>query len=411
MEQKLFYTQPNSSAFSAKLTKIIPLDNHCFGLILDATAFYPEGGGQPCDTGTIQDYPIIDVQERDGQIIHIINEPIDMNLLNTNVKGIVNWRRRFDHMQQHSGQHILSAVFYNTFHAKTVGFHMGSESCQIDLAMDELTLEMANQVECLANELIFANKPIVTKWIGTDELPLFPIRKIPAKKIENARLVYIEDFDYSLCCGTHTATTGAIGLVKIRHWERKNNAVRIDFVCGGRALQDYQYKNALLNRLSNQFSSALPSLEAAIEQTVAKSERLIKELLHAKQALYQQLAVQLAEETEPLKNGVTIVTHIMNDAYPQDVNMLAKELLQRPKTIVLLAGVDAEKSKNHLVFSAVGDIANIHMGQQLKNTLAKLGGKGGGSATAAQGGCAHSGNLCAALEQAKTDIIAVLLKG
>lgn len=411
MEQKLFYTQPNSSTFSAKLTNIIPLDNHCFGLILDATAFYPEGGGQPCDTGTIQDYPIIDVQERDGQIVHIIKEPIDMDLLNTNVKGMVNWRRRFDHMQQHSGQHILSAVFYNTFQAKTVGFHMGSESCQIDLAMDELTLEMADRVECLANELLFANKPIVTQWVGADELSSFPIRKIPKKKIENARLVYIEDFDYSLCCGTHTATTGAIGLVKIRHWERKNNAVRIDFVCGGRALQDYQYKNALLNRLSNQFSSAIPSLEAAIEQTVTKSERLTKELLHAKQALYQQLAAQLAEDTDSLAGGVTIITHILHDAYPQDVNMLAKELLQRPKTIVLLAGVDTEKSKNHLLFSATDDIANINMGWQLKNTLAELGGKGGGSALAAQGGCAHNSNLCAALAQAKTEIAAALLKG
>ena len=411
MEQKLFYTQPNSNTFSAKLTDIIPLDNHCFGLILDATAFYPEGGGQPSDTGAIQDYPIIDVQERDGQIVHITHEPIDMNLLNTNIKGSVNWHRRFDHMQQHSGQHILSAVFYNTFQAKTVGFHMGSESCQIDLAMDELTLEMANQAEWLANEIIFSDKPIVAKWVSADELSLFPIRKMPAKKFDNARLVYIEGFDYSLCCGTHAATTGAIGLVKIRHWERKNNAVRIDFVCGGRALQDYQYKNALLNRLSNKFSAAIPSLETAIEQTVTKSERLTKEVLHAKQALYQQLAVQLAEDADSLAGDVTIFTYILNDVDPQDVNMLGKELLQRPKTIVLLAGVEATGQKAHLLFSTTNDIVDIHMGRQLKNTLMELGGKGGGSATSAQGGCENSSKLSAALDKAKTELAAALLKG
>ncbi len=408
MTKKLFYELPHARSFSATLTEIIPGEGGCLGLVLDATAFYPEGGGQPSDTGRIQDYPVLAVKEAGGKVIHIVQGPVDAALLNQTVTGVVDWPRRFDHMQQHSGQHILSAAFHHALQAATIGFHLGTESSQIDLKIDGLTEDAAEQVERIANEMVFSNQPIAAKWIDPAQAAEYPLRKPPAKEMAIARLIYIPDFEYSFCCGTHATHTGEVGLIKIRHWERRRDAVRVDFVCGGRALRDYQGKNRLAARLSGKLSSSVDLLEAAVDQSLLKCELLTRELLRTKQALYKGVAAQLAAQAAWTEVGVRIVDHVLLGASPQDVALLAKELLQHPKTIVLLAGVNEGNTKAHLMFAATGDAAGVHMGRRLQQTLSQLGGKGGGSALSAQGGCTDTSKVAAALAQAKAEVMAEL---
>ena len=408
MTQRLFYEQPELRAFSARITAVAALNETRFSLVLDQTAFYPEGGGQPCDTGRIGGLPVVDVQERDGKIVHTIVGPATEFQEGACVEGVVDWKRRLEHMQQHSGQHILSAVLYRTFQASTVGFHLGSETSQVDIALDAFTLEMAKQTEQLANEAVFENLPIETKWLKAEELSAYPIRKIPQKQLEDARLVYIRDFDYSLCCGTHTLRTGAIGLIKIRHWERKNNAIRLDFVCGSRALQDYQQKNELINCLSRQLSAPLLSLEEAVAQVLNKNEMLSKELLQVRLALHKELAERLATSTSQEVGKVKVVVYIMEYATPQDVMMLSKELRRYPQVIALLAAVDGNRTHAHVLFSASTEISVIHMGNLLQSVLPALDGKGGGNAVVAQGGCSNVKGLAAALAQVKEQLEAAV---
>lgn len=405
--QKLFYEQPHARSFSATLLAIVPDEHDCVGLVLDATAFYPEGGGQPSDTGRIQDYPVLAVREADEQVIHVVRGPVDAALVNQTVIGVVDWPRRFDHMQQHSGQHLLSAAFHQVLQATTVGFHLGRETSQIDLQLAELTEEAAARVERLANEIVFANKPVATKWIDPAQASAYPLRKPAAKALANARMVYIQGFEYSFCCGTHVAHTGEVGLIKIRQWERRREVVRVDFVCGGRALQDYHDKNRLAKRLSGKLSAPVEALEAAVDQSLLKCERLAEELQRTKQALYKNLAAQLAAQAVRTGAGVLVVDYVLVGASPQDVALLAKELLQQPDAVVLLAGV-TEAAKAHLLFASAGAGAGgLPMGALLQQTLLPLGGKGGGSATAAQGGCPGE-KAAAALQSAKSAVLAAL---
>lgn len=397
MSGKLFYTQPEVTTFSAVIVTVTPVDANHAGIILEQTAFYPEGGGQPCDTGSINSLPVVDVQERDGHILHIIEGQADQFHAGDCVVGLVDWMRRLDHMQQHSGQHILSAVLHRTFQAVTVGFHLGSETSQLDIALEEFTPAMADQTEQLANEAVFADWPIETKWLQPEELTAYPVRKIPQKQFDSVRLVYIRDFDYSLCCGTHAARTGVVGLIKIRHWERKNNAIRLDFVCGGRALRDYQQKHALLGRLTRRFSAPVTLLEESVSQILDKNDLLSKELLQVRMSLYKELAERLAANAERIGGQAKVVVYILENAVPQDVVMLSKELRRYPGVVALLAAVNADRTHAHVLFSASAEADDVHMGNLLQSVLPALDGKGGGSATVAQGGCANVAGLAAAL--------------
>lgn len=400
MNKKLFYEQPELTAFSACIAAVIPVDEGHVGVVLDQTAFYPEGGGQPCDTGRLNGRRVVAVQECEGEIVHTVEAAPAEFRTGDCVEGTVDWQRRLDHMQQHSGQHILSAVLSRTFQAATVGFHLGAETSQIDIAVDVFTPEMAKQTEQLANEAVFSDLPIETKWLKPEELVLYPIRKIPQKQLDVVRLVYIRDFDYSLCCGTHATRTGVVGLIKIRHWERKNNAVRLDFVCGGRALHDYQLKHAIISRLSRTFSAPLALLEDAVGQVLDKNDLLDKALLQIRLAFYKELAERLTANAPQSAGTLKVVRHVLENATPQDIMMLSKELRCYPNVVALLAAVNAERTHAHILFSASA-AGDIHMGKLLQSILPALNGKGGGNAVVAQGGCANVQELDAALAQAQ----------
>ncbi len=395
---KLYYENAYIKDFTASITKITPLTNNRWAIVLDRTAFYPESGGQPFDTGFLNGIPVIEVQEDGDDVLHIV----DSQPSTDTVQGTINWRRRFDHMQQHSGQHILSGACYSTLQANTVGFHLGADSSQIDLDIATLTLEDLQAIETAANQIIFGAKAIRTHWLTQSTLHQFPLRKPPAKDFTEIRLVAIDDFDYSACCGTHAANTGEIGLIKIRSWERKNNGIRLDFVCGWRGLADYQQKHAILQQLSNCLSLPIADISQGVEKQLLKAESATKELTALKQEFQRNLAATLYQQGESIDNH-KIIVYTLTNAIPNEVNNLAKELTNNPRTIALVSGVNPEQTKVHLVFSASPDVA-IPMNQELKSVLPLIGGKGGGNVQSAQGGGSKIDQLPAALALAKENI-------
>jgi alanyl-tRNA synthetase len=395
---KLYYENAYIKDFTANITKVTPLPNDRWAVVLDRTAFYPESGGQPFDNGFLDGLPVIEVQEDGEEVLHIVSSQPSTNT----VQGNINWKRRFDHMQQHSGQHILSGACSSVLQANTVGFHLGADSSQIDLDIATLTPEDLQAVETAANQIIFSAKAIHTHWLTQSTLHQFPLRKLPAKDFAEIRLVAIDDFDYSACCGTHVANTGEIGLIKIRSWERKNNGVRIDFVCGWRGLTDYQQKHVILQQLSSCLSLPIADISQGVEKQLLKAESATKELAAMKQEFQRNLAATLYQQGESVENHKLIV-YTLTNAIPNEVNNLAKELTSNPRTIALISGVNPEQAKAHLVFSASPDVA-IHMSQELRNVLPLINGKGGGNAQSAQGGGSKIDQLSAALALAKENI-------
>lgn len=221
---KLFYKDPYLKTFETKILKQQQVKKGDFYITLEETAFYPTGGGQPHDIGTLNGVKVLNVEEVDGEIRHYVERTLPH--LDDQVVGVIDWERRFDHMQQHTGQHILSAAFAQLYDIHTVGFHLGNDTVTIDLDISELTEEMAGKAEKLANDIIMENRAIVTKWVEYDDLVNYPIRKLPSVK-ENIRLVIIDEFDYNGCGGTHPSATGEVGAIKVLNWERQ----RKKFVC------------------------------------------------------------------------------------------------------------------------------------------------------------------------------------
>src|SRR5699024_4971686 len=218
---------------------------------LDRTIFYPHlAGGQPRDKGKINNINVIDVYEKDEDIVHILEEDIE----GKDVQLSINWDNRFDLMQQHTGQHLLSSSFRSLFNAETVGFRIGEDYSTIDIQKPSLNKQEVKQVEFLTNKIIQSNFEVLSYIVKEDKLDEIPIDKLPTTD-EDIRIVEIMGLDYSPCCGTHVNSTGEVGLVKIRKWENNKGNTRIEFLCGFRALDDYYWKNQYINEISSIMSS------------------------------------------------------------------------------------------------------------------------------------------------------------
>ncbi|WP_312423726.1 alanyl-tRNA editing protein [Anaerospora hongkongensis] len=402
MTELLFQNNSYIRQFHSRIKQTIPLPNGSVGVVLEHTAFYPEGGGQPSDHGQINGLPVTDVYREGTDIIHVMSElpPTET------VEAAIDWARRFDHMQQHTGQHILSAACHELFGAATVGFHMGAQSSQIDLDLPGFTDEELKSAEQAANELLVRNKAVSIHQATPATLHEYPLRKPPAKDFAAIRLIEIAGIDCCPCGGTHVAATGEIGIIKIRSWERKNNAIRLDFVCGYRALADYQYKNLLIQELSGRLSTPGPQLLAAFDKLLAKADETSRQLAAARQELSAQLADNLYRQAEPVK-GIKIIAYQLANSSPAEVAGLARQLVSFPATVALLAGVAGDNSKVHLVFSCSPGL-NLNMGAILKAALPLIEGKGGGSGTSAQGGGPAVHHAAQALELAEQSVIALL---
>ena len=379
MSKKRYYTDAYTHQFQANILESVT-ENGRFALVLDQTYFYPTSGGQPFDTGQLNHIPIVDVtiREADDVILHWIDgHPPETS----KVTATINWQRRFDHMQQHSGQHILSQSFIRVADAATESFHLSDNSVTIDLHAKELTSTQLAATEQLANEIVWQNRPIQVRFVTLEEAHQLPIRKIPPVNDEKLRLIEIEDFDLTACGGTHVAATGGVGLIKIVKVERRKGQIRVEFCCGGRALQDYHQKHAITSELMNQLTTGLSDLTENIGK-IQKENKQLQQTVNKQQAsLLTFTAAQLRENAE-YWGPLAIVTHI-HDGEASELRLLAQQLTSQPQTIALLGTIG---NKTHLLF-ARSDDAPGDMSQLLKTAFQQLGtGSGGGKANAAQGG-------------------------
>ena len=402
LTERLYYKDTYLKEFDAVIEEISQLENGNYAIKLNRTAFYPEGGGQPSDLGKINQLSVLAVQEAGADIVHILSSaPAEAK-----VTGIIDWKRRFDHMQQHTGQHILSAAAYSVLGAETVGFHLGSNSCQIDLSLDDLSLESSLEIEEAANRVIFSNLPIAIHFATKETISQFPVRKDPPGDLEHIRLIDIPGIDCCPCCGTHVKQTGEVGLIKIRSWERKKGLIRLDFVCGNRALKDYQNLTFTVNQLADKLSTPISELTEAFEKHLEKSAQMEKQCLSLMQELHQRTALELLASAEKHQN-CSIITHIFNTESSKSVTEIAKNIIKEPATVALIAGIILNEQKVHLVFASSVD-NRLNMGNLLKSILPMIEGKGGGNAQLAQGGGIKTENTAAALETAKQTILKLL---
>ncbi len=348
-------------------------------VVLDQTALYPTGGGQPHDTGKLNSVQVTDVIEReaDGAVLHLLAGELGDNQVN----GEIDWIRRFDHMQQHSGQHILSQAFIQIAQAETVGFHLGQDNVTIDLDHADLSPATIQQVEDMANQIVFEDRPVTARFVTPGELEHLPLRK-PPKAERDIRVVQIEGFDWSACGGTHVSSAGQIGLIKIIRLERRGKETRVEFCCGQRALADYDRKNEMLAQVAAGLSVGYWELDKAVSRLLAENKEARKKLAEAegKLMLYEasELAAQ-AQEAGPFK----LVAHAWAERDAAALRLMAKKIIEQPKRIALLGSGGAERSA--LVFARSPDV-EADMAAWLRQAASRLGGKGGGQSELAQGG-------------------------
>jgi alanyl-tRNA synthetase len=381
MTERLYYADAYLRSFEAQVIDRLEVNGRP-AVILDRTAFYPEGGGQPADRGLLNRVEVVDVQTReaDDEVLHIVSAPLPAEI----VTGAVDAVRRFDLMQQHTGQHILSQAFMHTANAETVSFHLNPDpndgALTIDLNKTALTPAQIDQAEDFANTIVTENRPVMARFVNDEELQSLPLRKPP--KVEKAiRVVEIQGFDWSACGGTHVARTGEVGLIKIVKVERRNTETRIEFRCGRRALNDYRRKHQLISQAASELSIGYWELDQAIGRLQAEAKAARKQLAEADARLQQYEARELLNSIEPRGDfGLIMQTWQNRDiAY---LKRVASLLVAQPRTVVLLGATGQSLS---LVFARSKDLS-IDLAALLKATAARLGGKGGGSPDFAQAG-------------------------
>ncbi len=356
---------------------------------LDQSAFYPEGGGQPADTGTLDGIAVVDVQVEDGVVWHMLAQPLAGEV----VQGQIDWSRRFDHMQQHHGQHLLSAAFERLYELRTVSFHLGVASATIDLAASALTAEQIIAAEDLTNQVIWEDRPVLARFVSAEELAQLPLRKAPQVS-GPVRVVSVPEFDHSACGGTHPRSTGGVGLAHIRRWERRAGVVRVEFVCGDRAVRELRWKNAALARIAGALSVGAEEVEAAVTRLRDAEERARKRLQNLGDQLIDYEAQDLIAHAE-LVGSVRVVRRAYADRGLEEVRALARAI--SAGGCIALLGLRAEKTQ--LIFARAEGLA-LDCGKLLGETLAPFGGRGGGQPALAQGGLPDAASLEEALDAA-----------
>ncbi|MEZ4594668.1 MAG: DHHA1 domain-containing protein [Chloroflexota bacterium] len=381
--KRLYYQNAYTTHFEAIILERVRDNNGQTAVVLDQTYFYPTSGGQPFDTGTINNIPVheVTIREKDEAILHWLDTT---RLWDDKVTGYINWPRRFDHMQQHTGQHILSQAFIQIAQAETVGFHLSDNSLTIDLNTSQLSPVQVEEAEFLANQIIWQNRPIHIRTVTLEQAQKLALRKLPPVRQGKLRLIEIEKFDLTACGGTHVSQTGAVGMIKIVKLERQNNQLRVEFACGQRALNDYRLKNSIVNQLTAELTTGtediIPSMLRAKEELKEARRRLKKQ---QEQLLYFE-ADALRTQAKMVGN-TAVITRVFTaeEIDPGQLRVLGSHLSQSGQVVALL-GLAGQKSQ--LLFCRSQD-APGEMNQLIKPALQVLGSAaGGGSAMMAQGG-------------------------
>lgn len=360
-------------------------------LILDQTCFYPESGGQPADRGSINGVEIVGVIEDQNKILHVLRDEVTAD----KVRGIIHWETRFDHMQQHAGQHILSQSFHALFNAKTLSFHLGKLTSTVEIEMKEISEDEVEKVEKLANEVVFQDEEICTYITPEDMVKNVPLRKPPQKE-GHIRVVQISDFDYSACGGTHPQKTGEIGLIKILKWDRIRSNLRFEFVCGKRALSDYSMRNRVLREVTIRFSAGEGDVMTSIDKLFAEYKDLKKNYRKSQDDLIRYEAQNIVQKT---KERIIVQTYI-NKA-PDQLRNLSLNIIHSGEYVTLF-GTKLE-GRVHLIL-ACSEGLGVDMRELIPLVSPLIEGKGGGRPTLIELAGTKSENLQAALDKARQAI-------
>ena len=375
MTVRVYYTEPACREFEAVVTGATTHEGRP-AVTLDRTAFYPTSGGQPFDTGALGSARVLDVIDADDAVLHVLDDVLPVG---TRVRGEIDWDRRFDHMQQHTGQHVLSAAFDRLVSNRTVSFHMGTELSSIDLEREASWPEIDAAVEA-ANRVVWEDRAVSIRFVSDAEAETLPLRKPPARG-GTLRLIEVAGFDLSACGGTHVSCTGAIGMIAVTAAEKFKGGSRVTFACGGRALRVVRsYRDAIAG--SVRVLSVLPGeLPAAVE----KLQRDAKDLRKAQSRLQEQLAVHEAERllaAVPEQDGRRVVIEIVSGFDAQTLKAMASAMAARGRTVAALVSA----SRPPLVAIARSADLPVDAGAILRQLTAQFGGKGGGKPDLAQGG-------------------------
>ena len=401
---RLYYDDAYLQNFDARVLSCLPAEpvqgasgmQPAWEVLLDQTAFYPSSGGQPNDLGLLGEAVVLDVRDEGDEIAHIV----DREVAPGGVKGCVNWPRRFDHMQQHTGQHLLSAMFQERFGLPTVSFHMGVEICTIDLQGGEPSRDQLIGAQRAANKVIFEDRPVTVRYGTREQLARIGVRK-EVEREGLLRAIEIEAADLQPCGGTHVKSTGQIGMILVRGCGKVRQDWRVEFVCGRRAEQvateDFERERVLMGSLG----CALDELPHAVDRLAAERDANFKSLRAGLQQLATVWAAQLASAAPSGANGVRVAALLLQGAHPELLQPLATEIAKNERTIALLV---LEES-GQLVF-AQHPAAGKDLGAVLKSVLAAHPGKGGGSKDFVRAKLADAGSSAAALELAKSLIAA-----
>lgn len=376
MTNRIYFTDSSCITFDATVERVTAHDGRP-AAILDRTAFYPTSGGQPFDTGSLGGARVLDVIDLDDEaIVHVLSEAVGEG---DAVRGAIDWDRRFDHMQQHTGQHVLSAAFDRLFDARTTSFHLGSDIASIDLS-NEVTPEQIAQAETEANTIVWEDRPVAIRFVTSEEAATLPLRKEPARA-GTLRLIEIEGFDLSACGGTHVARTGAIGLIAVVAWERFKGGSRLTFVCGGRALGAVRRYRDTVTGCVRQLSVLPEELPAAIECVQQESKDLRRSVKHFQEMLAVQEGARLVEHAQVV-GGARVVVEALDGWDAGGLKAIAAAATSGEGVVAALFSTTVPAVA---VIARSKDVS-VDAQAVLKDLIARLGGRGGGSPGLAQGG-------------------------
>jgi alanyl-tRNA synthetase len=397
--RRLYYDDAFQREFTARVIycEVLPPDVNSgitatvWSLILDRTAFYPTSGGQPNDLGKIGDANVVDVRDEGDEIIHVV----DRRPADPDVNCCINWPRRFDHMQQHTGQHLLSAMFQERFGLPTVSFHLGSEICTVDLRGPEPSEEILEGAERAANQVIFEDRTVSVRYGTANELSQLGVRK----EVDRAgilRAIEIESADLQPCGGTHVKSTGQIGLLLARRCTKVRQDWRVEFVCGGRAERVARRDFHLLRETAEKMGCSTEDVMSAAQRALTERDANFKNSRAMLERLAKSEAALALQDTPLSLDGLRVVSIMLEGLPAEYLGLFASELAKSEKTIALLS----ESDGGHVLF-AQHPSTKKDMSALLKQVLEKVGGKGGGTRDFARGRLGDAAQAGSAIGLAK----------
>ena len=383
--EKLFYIDSYIRNFTAEIEEVKEIDSK-FHVLLNQTAFFPGGGGQYCDLGTIDNIDVIDVYEENDKIYHVLEKK--PNRIHK-VKCEIDWNRREYGMQHHFGQHVISACFNNEYKAKTVGFHLGSEVSTVDIE-GHFKEEDILKIENMCNEIIRENIQVEFLNLNKKEVKKLKIKDDLSKLGNDIRVVKIDDIDMNLCCGVHVKNTLDLRVIKIKKFEKYKKATRIEFLCGTKAIDDMLKREHYLNKICKLLSSNEEDAYKGIENLNNKLNEVNKENRRLEEIISNYEIKEMIENAEKI-NNMSIITKIYENKTMNYINKISNKISEEDNVVGLFALINNDKL--NLLFSCSKNLENLDMNLLLKDSIKLVDGKGGGSKTLAQGGGKNNGNL------------------